>query len=1429
MSGPERPRRSLLDRVTGAPRRTWRDGGRVHVQVRALHHPDRHDLARDLAEALDELDAVGGVVLDRWRGEAVVEVADAADDPLAAVLEVIEDVESRHGTDQADFADAPHHPGDPRPLANDVTALALNAAALGVAVTGQLARWPRLPVEASAVASVVQAQPRLRRPMEAVLGTSATQVSLSGLHALGSALGQGPLGLLSEIGLRGTAVAEHLGRRRLWAEVRAQAGQEADPVAIRPRPTSLALGPVERHADRATAAGLAAAVATGAATFDLRRAAAAFLTTTPKAAVQGRDAFAAHVGRLLARRGILTLDRTALRHLDRLDALVVDGRVVAGAPTMGEVRALGGAGDEDVAAVVRALFHPDRTRRRGPWTLRPLPPRSPLRHRLDVRRAARDLGGERHLVLLHDGEPAAVVRLDQEVDTGLRAAVEAAQDASWMVAVSGGDGLVEALGADLRLDDQLVDDVRMLQEDGCGVALLSADTEALAAADLGIARRDEGVTWAADLTCPRLADAVLPITAAAVAHEVSRQSAAIALAGSSVGALLGPAVPAPGAGRRAMTAVNVAGLLAQANAARAAIALAGVRARAERSAPPWHELSADEVLDRLGTSADGRTEAGRPTARATGSDGLSLPTAVYQELANPLTPVLAGGAALSSAVGGAGDAVMIGAVTVVNALLGGTQRWRVDRAAQALEDMSAQQVRVRRPGAVEVVPAESLAVGDVILLAAGDSVPADCRLLEADGLEVDESRLTGESLPVAKSPDAVQSSTVAERSSMLYDGTTVAVGEAVAVVVAVDADTEAGAAAAAASEDDARPGGVEARLSELTRRALPLSAVGGGAVVAAGLLQGTPLRQTLRSGVSLAVAAVPEGLPLLATVAQTNAARRLASEGALVRNPRALEALGRADVLCADKTGTLTEGRIELRGVSDGAAEAELDALGGHHRYVLAVALRASPEDRGDDPLPHLTDQAVVDGAARAGVAASDGMHRWERRAELAFEPRRGYHAVLGDNGDGFLLSVKGAPEVVLPRCAVWDDDTGGRALDAEARARLGDHLDGLARQGLRVLAVAERRASGRRDLDDQRVSELRLLGFAAFADPVRASSADAVRRLADAGVRTVMITGDHPSTAQGIAAELGILDHGKVLTGGQIDALDDDELAERLDEVSVFARVTPSHKLRLVTAYQAGGHSVAMTGDGANDAPAIARADVGIAIGEHSSSGARRAADMVVPDGRIEVILDAIVEGRAMWSSVREAVALLLGGNLGEVAFTALGTAATGRPPLNARQLLLVNMLTDALPAMAMASRRPRDMSPERVLSEGPDASLGRSLDDAILARAVTTTGGAASAWLGGRLTGRRRRADTMALAAVVGTQLGQTLLGGGRDPLVAAAAIGSLAVLVTAVQTPGLAQAFGCTPLGPVGWTVATTSSAGAVAVSPLVERAVRLRHGT
>jgi cation-transporting ATPase I len=1010
---------------------------------------------------------------------------------------------------------------------------------------------------------------------------------------------------------------------------------------------------------------------------------------------------------------------------------------------------------------------------------------------------------------------AGVLAEGGDLVPGAHELLDAAHDAGYMVVVAGDP----PAGTDPHLvvdgGDGLEDSVRALKDDGCGVLLIARSASpALRVAECSLGLLDEGrPPWAAHLLAGDggLSDAVLVVEAAAVAHEVSRQSAALALGGSGVGGLLGAlsAQPAP---EQALLAGNVAAMVAIANGVRAAAGLRGHRIVLRGSGPAWHALAVEEVLGELGTSTDGLgpEEASRRLAERPErpDDRLTLGRAFVEELANPLTPVLAVGASLSAAVGAPADAGLVGAVVALNALIGSVQRVRVERAVDELEEASSEtEARVRRGGTMTAVPAGELVPGDVVVLESGDAVPADCRILRADSLELDESSLTGESLPVAKSADPSDAAAVADRTSMLYEGTAVAVGDAEAVVVATGDETEAGRAATGTSVISQ---GVEERLEQLSRITLPIALAGGLVVTGAGLLRGQGLRRALAPGVNLTVAAVPEGLPLLATIGQLSAARRLAGRGALARNPQAIETLGRVDVLCVDKTGTLTGGAIQMGLVTDGVRTYEPGDDDPTATRIVAASVRSSPQARPGEDVPHVTDQAVLDGAAAADVAGDAGLESWTREAELPFEPGRSYHAVLGRNGGAGILSVKGAPEVVLPRCATWAHPDGDRPLGEDERRRLEGVVDDLARRGHRVLAVAEREASDRRDLDDDRVERLRLLGFLGLVDPVRPEATREVGRLAEAGLRVVMVTGDHPSTAEGIARELRILDAGRVMTGARLDELDDPGLDAELDDVTVFARVTPSHKVRIVEAYRRRGHTVAMTGDGANDAPAIRLADVGVALGENATPAARAAADLVVPDGRIETIVAAIVEGRALWGSVRDALAILLGGNLGEIAFTVAGTVTGGTPPLTARQLLLVNLMTDVAPGLAIAVRAPRDLSPEDLLREGPDASLGSALQHAITVRAAATTVGAGMAWTAARVTGRARRASTVALAGLVGSQLGQTLVSGGRDPLVALAALGSTILLVGIVQTPGVSQFFGCTPLGPVGWGLAAGSSA-------------------
>ncbi|MFD1152682.1 HAD-IC family P-type ATPase, partial [Saccharothrix hoggarensis] len=435
---------------------------------------------------------------------------------------------------------------------------------------------------------------------------------------------------------------------------------------------------------------------------------------------------------------------------------------------------------------------------------------------------------------------------------------------------------------------------------------------------------------------------------------------------------------------------------------------------------PWHLMPAATVLDRLGSTRDGLAdrEAKRRQRTSTGRQavGTSLGSAFLAELANPLTPVLAVGAAVSAAGGSPADAALVAAVVGVSALIGSVQQVVTDRALASLLGRSAVRATVVRDGGEHDVTADELVLGDVVRLGAGDVVPADCRLLGAEGLEADESSVTGESLPVAKDPAPVVAAELADRTSMLYEGTTIAAGTALAVVVATGDATEVGRSMAAARRNVPTTG-VEARLAELTRKTLAVALGAAALVTGAGLLRGVPLRESMGAAVNLAVASVPEGLPFLVNAAQLAAARRLAEHGALVRNPRTIEALGRVDVLCFDKTGTLTEGSLSVSRIDNGRRGARRGALEDALRRVFAAAVRATPA--ADDPvdLAHQTDRAVLEGARRVRVGPTTGARGWTLVEALPFEPSRGYHATAGRMGKRLVLSVKGAPEVVLPRC----------------------------------------------------------------------------------------------------------------------------------------------------------------------------------------------------------------------------------------------------------------------------------------------------------------------------------------------------------------------------------------------------------------------------
>ena len=1380
---------AAVNRLTGRQekRAVWSCPGRVYVPAHGVQGPGGAKVVRRIERALAGHPGVAWARVNAPTSRVVIGV----EEPVPDTRALVRLVERAEGEPDPEVEDEQHHPADGTAHTRLRSTALVDTVGMALGVVNRVAPWAPLPIEVAGLLSAVNMHPATRRFVgEQLGGHEKADSRLSMATALVHGLAARGEGTMLDLATRAVQWREARAHEQAWcaAETTLVDGPDAagaEPV-VTERPRPLPDGEVERYARRALAAG-AAATAVLIPFTGPRRALGAGLAALPKAPPTGRAAFAAQLGRVMARRGVIVMDRAVLRRLDLVDVLVVDtAALAAGRWQLTDLTPVGDADPSTLATRAFELFDPDEptaVRTRDGWRLEP--------------------GGDSGVLELSEGDQQrAHVAIGQETATGL--------DALGTAAAQAGLRVVE------HTEGNAAATVRSLQADGRVVMLVSADRRALGAADCGVGVHDEDTAppWGAHLIVERDLDAVaLVIAAAQAARLVTRDSTRLAMGASGIGAVNALNTRVNSASR-SLRAVNTGAVLAFADGAWRAGRLKDVVADAPKTrvGTPWHLMPTSMVLERLESTPDGLADAEartRPTAgREDGGGETSFAKAFLAELANPLTPVLAGGAALSAAVGSPVDAALVGAIVSVSALVGSVQQTQTERALAKLLKRSAVRATVRRDGAEHEITADELVVGDVVVLNAGDVVPADCRLLDGAGVEVDESSLTGESLPVTKDPAPVVAADLADRTSMLYEGTTISSGTATAAVVAIGDETEVGRGMAAARAA-APTTGVETRLAELTRKSLPLALGSAAAVAGAGLLHRVPLRETMGAAVNLAVASVPEGLPFLVNAAQLAAARRLAEHNALVRNPRTIEALGRVDVLCFDKTGTLTEGRLTVDQVDDGRSTAAVDRLEKSHRRVLAAAVRATPDADRPEEMSHQTDRAVVEGARRVKVSKG-----WAPAGEVPFDPSRGYHAAVGTVRGQAVLSVKGAPEVVLPRCA---------RLDGKARRRLENRYERLAASGHRVLAVAERKLSTVEDANEDMVADLSLLGFVALSDPVRESAPPAAAKLRDAGVQIVMITGDHPATGEAVAGRVNGEGDLTVLTGAEITDLDDDKLAEVLPAVDVIARCSPAQKVRVIEAYQRLGKVVAMTGDGANDAPAIRLADVGIALGRRGTPAARAAADLVVTDDRLETIIAALIEGRAMWASVREALGILLGGNFGEIAFTVLASALTGRSPLNARQLLLVNLLTDLAPALAIALSSPDRQSVEDLLQEGPSASLGKALTRDMTTRAVVTTLGASTAWTAARFTGRARRASTVALAALVGTQLAQTLSAGGGDRTVLAAGLGSAALLAAIIQTPGLSHFFGCTPLGPIGWSIALGSAGAAGMAGGVIGRAL------
>ncbi|MDL4815534.1 cation-translocating P-type ATPase [Actinomadura opuntiae] len=1454
----------------GRRRRVWAHNGRAHIQVNGLAGTGEHHrrYVRALTEELRRLDGVNWAEVNAITGRVLVTYAEGTVD-AGALVSAVQAVEDAHHADRFDEGAHAPQPDDDMAWAAATSALVADCAGVVGAVAGRLMSLPPVPSPVRAAVSVADSLPHVRSVLERRLGRLRADALLGTANAVVQGASQGVAPVAADAAHRFFQLYEIGARREAWRrrEPHLVAGEQPQVCGTRAeRPCPLPDGPVEKAGNRTALGHLLGGAGVLASTRDAAAAADLLLATVPKAARHGREAFAAVLAHDMAARGTVVLDPLALRRLDRVNAVVIDSQVLCN----GELRLLSAVATADgmddagvwrAAGTVLSEYEADDLTEPGPW------PADDGAWRL-ARAVDAPSGGPADpqgvtLDLLDARDRrCGRVRVGSSLDPLAEALLSVAHEAADVVVLTEHASVQElvAWGDDSPVSvDDLADSVRALQRDGHVVLAVSCgQDEALDAADVGVSvLRGHGLAdWCADIVCgPGLAEAWRLLTAVRPARRASDRAAELSLSASALGALLiagrRPRRRRGGPLRRAAASwqdlppVYAASLMAMLTNGVSARRLVHRPLPAPVVRDAWHALTAEEAVRRLSRTA-AEPEADREPRPAAaplhrmlvrpGKAALRLAAAVRQELDDPLTPVLALGAAASAVVGSSVDALLVSSVMAGNALIGGAQRMRAEKALGEL--MLGQQIRARRlrarataePGGepfahlrtadAEQIAAGRLRVGDVVRLRSEDVVPADARLLWAESLEVDEATLTGESVPVDKNVEPSPGADPADRHCMLYEGTTVVAGSAVALVVATAEATETGRAAALAGTADASSS-MQARLAELTHQALPATLLGGAAVTVLGMLRGLPLRRALGSGVAVAVAAVPEGLPLVATVSQLAAARRLSRLGVLVRSTRALEALGRVDTLCFDKTGTLTEGRLRLVRAAGPTRPHPLS--GAAEQRILRTAARACPPPGGRQ-VAHATDRAVLD---RVDALPPDD--RWTLDEELPFETTRGFSASLGDDGYRTVLAVKGAPEVLLAKCTrIHTSAHRDEALTASRRRAAAATVRRLAGQGLRVLAIAERPVADPGPVRGQiaeHVEDLALLGFIGIADTPRPTAEEAVQRLGEAGVRTTMITGDHPDTAAAVAAELGIPDADRVVTGTELDAMSAADRIRAVERAAVFARVSPAQKVRIVKDLRRAGRVVAMTGDGANDAAAIRRADVGIAVVGRGSGAARTAADLVLTAPDTALILDALREGRALWHSVRDAAAILVGGNAGEVSFTVLGTALSGDAPLSTRQLLVVNMLTDMLPALAVA------ITPA---GSGPDAAplggepvrgfTGKDMRRVLAVRGTATAAAALASWQLGRLTslvpGGRRRASTMALASLVGAQLGQTLISRWRSPLVMATCAVSAAALFAVIETPGVSAFFGCTPLGPGAWTIVTASAAAATlgaAVAP------------
>ncbi len=860
----------------------------------------------------------------------------------------------------------------------------------------------------------------------------------------------------------------------------------------------------------------------------------------------------------------------------------------------------------------------------------------------------------------------------------------------------------------------------------------------------------------------------------------------------------------------------------------------------------FYQDPAEKVLEKLNTSESGLTqeEAGQRLAqygpnKLDEGKKITLLQRFFQQLCDPMIIILLVAAAISgvtAAYSGESftDVFIILIVVLINAVLGVYQESKAEKAIEALQEMTAATSKILRDGKMVMLRSEELVPGDVVILEAGDAVPADCRILESASLKAEEAALTGESVPVEKEVEAIQSEgevPLGDRRCMLYMGSTVVYGRGRAVVCSTGMNTEMGKIADALAQAEEGQTPLQRKLAQLSK-ILSVLVLGICAFIfvfsllRAGDFHLNTIISTFMVAVSLAVAAIPEGLAAVVTIVLSIGVTNMSKRNAVIRRLTAVETLGCAQVICSDKTGTLTQNKMTV-----------VDHYGDAQKTARAMSLcsDAAPDETGN-AVGEPTECALVNWATKEGLLKPDMEKETPRVGEAPFDSSRKMMSTIHQVGDSFVQYTKGAPDELLKRCTHYEKDGQILPLDDKAREEILSHNKGMADQALRVLAAAQRTYTQMPEDQSPEALEhdLTFLGLAGMIDPIRPEVKDAIAECKTAGIRAVMITGDHRDTAVAIARQLGILEHDdQAITGSDLNKISDEELDRTIDHYSVYARVQPEHKVRIVNAWKKRGCITAMTGDGVNDAPSIKSADIGVGMGITGTDVTKNVADMVLADDNFATIVGAVQEGRRIYDNIRKAIQFLLGSNMSEVlgVFTA---TLLGFVILEPVHLLWINLITDCFPALALGLEKGEPDLMERPPRKATDGIFAGGLGVDVVYQGVMVAALTLAAYFIGHFMesgvweitqspdGMTMAFLTMSMAEIchsfnMRSQRGSVFKLHSHNKVLWGAMLLSLVLTTSVIYLPGISDAFGFTHISLQEYGVALLL---AVLVIPIVE---------